>query len=730
MRYVNRGNVTRPAILTGPAVLTAKAKLGAHLQLPEQTRELRRPPLVPKLWANEQVLGALEKLFQGLCAFCETSVVSAPVNVHHFRPTDGAQDTNQGSLDHYNWFAYEWRNLYLVCQECSREKKRMFPVTGNRAPVLCTWAEAQSVERALLVDPCVDDPEKNFDYFPDGRVVGRTEMGVVTCNILRLNREGLVRARKAKFTDCLNWLKRIRESTDKSVVDSLQQRLSPGREHGGAALAFLLAHFNRVLARADRPRPSPRLPTRDISLLVQTFSKEDWHHVFNRENFKPDVWSESPDAAKEAHEPKYFALSRDTSAARLKSIHIENFKGIEELTINVPGENLGELGAPCISLLGENSTGKSSVLQAVALCLMGDQQRKLLRLNTEDFFHREPHGWKLVGTRRPRVVVEFDQGPPMSLEIDPLTGAFNGSMAPATVVRAYGARRFFGDHAKKPKGIDSIKTLFDSRATISHPSAWLGSLGEREFASVARAMREVLALRQDDEIGRTNDREPFVRAHGRETPFERLSDGYRSLFAMVVDVMRGMSFYWESLEDAYGVVLIDEIETHLHPRWKLRVMSALRAAIPNVQFIVTTHDPLCLRGMRNGEVHVLYRDGQEKVREIEDLPDVRGMRAEQLLTSDFFGLASTSDPGLESALEQLAVHASGQQVGNWDALVRSVLPFEFVGDTPLEQVINEALRRFVRESRDRPGPSRLAVREDAVRAVLDGLETFRAKRPS
>ena len=109
-----------------------------------------------------------------------------------------------------------------------------------------------------------------------------------------------------------------------------------------------------------------------------------------------------------------------------------------------------------------------------------------------------------------------------------------------------------------------------------------------------------------------------------------------------------------NLETAHGVVLVDEIETHLHPRWKMRVMSSLREAFPRIQFIVTTHDPLCVRGMDDGEVIVLVRNELGGIITLADLPDVSGMRSEQLLTSEYFGLSSTIDPDVQLEIARLA----------------------------------------------------------------------------
>ena len=103
---------------------------------------------------------------------------------------------------------------------------------------------------------------------------------------------------------------------------------------------------------------------------------------------------------------------------------------------------------------------------------------------------------------------------------------------------------------------------------------------------------------------------------------------------------------WEHVSLAEGIVLIDELGAHLHPRWRMRIVGALRELLPRVQFVVTTHDPLCLRGVLDGEVTVIRRNPENQVVAIADLPSVQGMRVDQLLTSEHFGLGSTDDPVL------------------------------------------------------------------------------------
>ena len=93
--------------------------------------------------------------------------------------------------------------------------------------------------------------------------------------------------------------------------------------------------------------------------------------------------------------------------------------------------------------------------------------------------------------------------------------------------------------------------------------------------------------------------------------------------------------------------LLDEIDVHLHPRWKMSIVSQLKELFKHVQFISTTHDPLCLRGLSKGEIMVLERKDDGVHVQYDELPSPEGLRTDQLLTSEFFGLNSTMDKDTE-----------------------------------------------------------------------------------
>jgi len=100
--------------------------------------------------------------------------------------------------------------------------------------------------------------------------------------------------------------------------------------------------------------------------------------------------------------------------------------------------------------------------------------------------------------------------------------------------------------------------------------------------------------------------------------------------------------------EATGVVLVDEIDLHLHPRWQRTIVKQIRETFPNLQFIVTSHSPFVAQDMtEKDKIIVLTRDG-DKVTARHEKGFVKGWRADQILTSWLFGLETSRDEEIES----------------------------------------------------------------------------------
>lgn len=100
-----------------------------------------------------------------------------------------------------------------------------------------------------------------------------------------------------------------------------------------------------------------------------------------------------------------------------------------------------------------------------------------------------------------------------------------------------------------------------------------------------------------------------------------------------------------------AVVLVDEIDLHLHPSWQRKLMSYLSERFPNTQFIATAHSPLVVQAATDANIVLLRREGDHVV--IDNDPQViKGWRVDQILTSELFGLESARPPEYDTALAE------------------------------------------------------------------------------
>ncbi|MBO0130917.1 retron system putative HNH endonuclease [Agrobacterium burrii] len=709
MRYVNRNRVSVPAVLVSGRVKQALANVEHYLRRTEDEQAQRRSPYDETIIHRSEVPEALSTLFFYKCAYCETRTANT---IDHFRPK---------SL--YPWLAYDWDNLYPTCVECDRRKGSAFPVMSAYAAPFSTIREARAAEHALLIDPCYDDPRMHLLFCFDGHYEPLTEQGQITINQLDLNRKLLVRNRQEVA-------ERLATQLEYGIRSGppLERLVGPDTEFTGAAMQFL----NLVIEAATgirpawrRSGPSPEKVMRDLYRLGDTTLRTAIGQVrANGGESRPFYIDRKVSRAK--------TDVRAPAPAAISTIEIKNFKSIGELTIRVPPLRKASGTAGALMVLGENAAGKSSVLEAIALTVLGERDSSSL-VEAEDLLRRKgEQRLELVDTERLCVKISFHDRPePAILTVDPLVRRMESAPQPWSVVIGYGPRRYSKDGAPWSKSKSArVRSLFRPAVALPDPAAWLREIAVREpnkFNAVARGLREILALRESDDLVLDELMGVCVRVQGRLEPLGRLSEGYRSLFAMAVDIMRELLQDQPELENARGVVLIDEVETHLHPRWKMRVMSALRRAMPNVTFIATTHDPLCLRGMESGEVIVLFKDKNRQIALMEDLPDITGMRAEQILTSDYFGLNSTADPEIEANLNQYIDALSRAGAGDLSAKaeatrlgqgLRSTL---VLGDTAVDQLAQEALGRFLSERRDLPPIGGSRSRKEVVQRMLDAF---------
>ncbi len=133
-------------------------------------------------------------------------------------------------------------------------------------------------------------------------------------------------------------------------------------------------------------------------------------------------------------------------------------------------------------------------------------------------------------------------------------------------------------------------------------------------------------------------------------PFGALSLGYKTMAAWLIDFVHRMHIRYSHLdlpETGPAVVLIDEFDLHMHPRWQARVMDFLGKQFPNTQFIVTTHSPLIVQAAGARANLALLKRVESSVTKSEEIVidnnpiHVRGWRLDQIMTSDLYGMKAT-----------------------------------------------------------------------------------------
>jgi predicted ATP-binding protein involved in virulence len=139
---------------------------------------------------------------------------------------------------------------------------------------------------------------------------------------------------------------------------------------------------------------------------------------------------------------------------------------------------------------------------------------------------------------------------------------------------------------------------------------------------------------------------------GERHTFSELSDGYRNVVAIAADLaikaaMLNPQLAEKALEMTPGVVLIDELDLHLHPKWQRRVIGDLRRTFPMLQFICTTHSPFLIQSLRSGE-ELIVLDGQPTA-------DLGHMPVEEI-AQGIMGVSNTEVSQEYEDMKQVAKH--------------------------------------------------------------------------
>ena len=352
----------------------------------------------------------------------------------------------------------------------------------------------------------------------------------------------------------------------------------------------------------------------------------------------------------------------------LSLVEIENIRSIASLRWRVepePGWNV---------VLGDNGAGKSTFLRAVAYCILPFDERMSLRIPPTHWMRHSGLSGKFEikvsvrdGATEPLCTALVDH-----VKLDSSgthtrhTESPNHAMRPLFSAGFGPFRRFTGGDPEYEGQFDAfprvarVVSLFDERVSLSGSLAWLKLLRFKELeedvasgsliASLRSFVNQPGFLPDGARLGRiTSDRVYFTDGNGAEVAIEELSDGYRSILSLILELIRQLASHYgpEHVFDpssktviAPGIVLIDEVDAHLHPSWQRRIGLFLRACFPAIQFIVTTHSPLVCQAAEVGTVFQLPRPGTSKEGRL-----VTGAELDRLLYGDLVEAYETEAMG-------------------------------------------------------------------------------------
>ena len=332
---------------------------------------------------------------------------------------------------------------------------------------------------------------------------------------------------------------------------------------------------------------------------------------------------------------------------KIESFSIQNYKCIKDLTVDCRGAD-GEIKQWTV-LLGENNTGKTNVLRALTL---------LRPLESE-------------------VEIEYDGNKSITIKYMPLSSPTDlnaNIIAMATDkewgvdgfsrvdpldlnIYGYGVSRYPARTALSEREGDPTDTLFYSNARLTDFQEWLLQLDYSQKSGSEKSQKRLEKMHDlvrsdlfpgvtDFSFKKDGDNEHvvvvFSAGKDGDVRFDELGFGYQTTLTWLADFCKRMFELYPDAENplqAEAVVLVDEIDLHLHPKWQRDLVPTLSKIFPKVQFIVTTHSPHVLQSMEDVNLYVLRRHAESGEVAFEHCPrsDFRGWTVEDIL-SETMGL--------------------------------------------------------------------------------------------
>ena len=389
--------------------------------------------------------------------------------------------------------------------------------------------------------------------------------------------------------------------------------------------------------------------------------------------------------------------SSDKENLYIKNAQITNFYSIKEIDLKFDDSKE-------IYFLGENGDGKSLVLMALYLTFRSSFIKKLD--NIENIA-------KAIDILRDNPFF-FPVG------IDNSGKQYGvGSDSFLNNVFAYGTHRgrFSTDEAEE----FGFMSLFDTDQTLINPVTWLSRQkaieSERVNSSQTSLNNEQVPLKlsvdylekmlndlleREVDVKVDVDKVEFTEKGANSISFNQLSEGYKSTVIFVCDLIFRLSQSAkpeQSIGDLKGVVFVDEIDLHLHPKWQRVLVNKLRNIFPGIQFIFTTHSPTIIQGAsEDAIIYRVYRDtdkGETKVSEPYFRKDLDHLMINTVLTSPLFGLSNSrmnEDEDFADTSETYLLYRINKKLEE-EIKDQKSKGKEFIKDEEIDNMIDEILKK-------------------------------------
>jgi hypothetical protein len=451
----------------------------------------------------------------------------------------------------------------------------------------------------------------------------------------------------------------------------------------------------------------------------------------------------------------------------LKTVEIENIKCFERLELTfTDGKSKHPQPYRWITLLGENGVGKSTLLQAIGLLLAGPEAAKELlprptgwartpsrpgKLTAQiaqdegdqgvcgkdkisknfsyDYFVTGDQEVKVHPGNRKRQSAEIYTEPAIVEKSSKLLGWLRANAFASGnegwFAAGYGSfrrltrvNRILIPRLEALTRASNFITQFNEDNPISSFEQWMVYLEYRQAKdptdTTAHRMRKIgkeavtallPAKTKIHEV--TKDGLVNFEINGQIVSTISLSDGFRSVIALAGDLIWRLLQAFPNLGDptqATGVVLIDELDIHLHPIWQRDIAHWLRKTFPYLQFIVATHSPLVAIGAGQESLIIrLEMDEKTGVVRPEYINDIWAYDVDQTLRSDAFGLVSTYSPQVQAGIEtyhqlRLRDNLNDEEKYLLQDLTALVKQLNLNGQQPEPGSIQDRMNRFLEEN--------------------------------